>query len=97
MRQVWEMAIPDPGDGQNPQASPLRGDLNGLPPHLMFVAGQDPLRDEGIAYAKKLKESGMKTTLHICSRVPYIFGEIWELESTKRFINDLVKGCAPIT
>jgi acetyl esterase/lipase len=64
----------------------------GLPPHLIFVAGQDPLRDEGLAYAKKLEEAGVKTTLHIYPGVPHTFAEFWELESTTKFINDLVDG-----
>lgn len=38
-------------------------DLSGLPPSLIIVAGYDPLRDEGIEYARKLIESGNRVRL----------------------------------
>ena len=33
-------------------------DLKNLPPGIILIAGCDPLRDEGLAYAKKLKKLG---------------------------------------
>lgn len=41
----------------------LLDDLSGLPQSLIIVAGYDPLRDEGIDYAKRLIESGNKVRL----------------------------------
>jgi acetyl esterase len=38
-------------------------DLAGLPPHLIMVAEFDPLRDSGIAYADRLRASGVEVDL----------------------------------
>jgi acetyl esterase len=38
-------------------------DLSRLPPSLIIVAGYDPLRDEGIDYAKRLIEAGNRVRL----------------------------------
>ncbi|XMA17704.1 hypothetical protein WAI453_010495 [Rhynchosporium graminicola] len=85
MVTVWNTTHPSPNTGSSPKASPLLGDLQGLPRHLVCVAGQDALRDEGIAYAEKLREAGVEVDLQVFGGVPHHFGTIEELDATRRF------------
>jgi acetyl esterase len=52
----WDRYIPDPAARVNPYASPLRApSLAGLPPAYLVTAEHDPLREEGFAYADRLR------------------------------------------
>lgn len=60
----YSLYLPAGIDRNAPKVSPLRGkDFSGLPPAYVMLGGYDPLHDEGLAYAEKLRAAGVKVTV----------------------------------
>ena len=65
MKWFWDAYAPDQAKRREIYASPLQAtaeQVKGLPPALVQVAGNDVLRDEGLAYARKLDAAGVDVT-----------------------------------
>ncbi len=60
MPEVNAMYCPDKSEWKNPLVAPLHAESHeGLPQAWIGVAQNDPLRDDGYAYADKLREAGV--------------------------------------
>ena len=78
-----------PGQYNNPEVSPiLTEDLRGLPPAVIINAEFDPLRDDGILYAAKLRKNGVKVwdkcfagQIHMLQGLPPDAEELKEYET----------------
>ena len=57
-RDDWRFA---PLDGKGAKGAPVA--LDGVSPACILVAGYDPLHDEGVAYAARLREAGIAVEL----------------------------------
>ncbi|KAF5008831.1 hypothetical protein FDECE_4910 [Fusarium decemcellulare] len=92
VRMEWFLDLYMPEPTPDWRFSPLLApSLKGLPPALVLVAGYDTLRDEGIAYAERLKEEGVETGLHTYQGVPHCFPMLPTHPKTVDYYDKLVK------
>jgi acetyl esterase len=61
----YDNYIPDVAAREDVRVSPLLAeDVSGLPPAYMVVGGFDPLHDEGVRYASRLRQGGVAVTVN---------------------------------
>ena len=93
MRWFWRHYLARAEQGKEPHASPLLAPgLAGLPPALVITAGCDPLRDEGEAYAGRLRDAGVPVTLTRYEGVFHGFLRMTRLLTKARAALDEVAG-----
>ena len=60
-------------DPLDPYASPLYGNLAGLPPTLIQVGSDEILRDDSVRMAEKLRSAGCAVEIEIWPRMPHVW------------------------
>ncbi|KAA1468763.1 alpha/beta-hydrolase [Dentipellis sp. KUC8613] len=91
MRYFYEIYGADPKDED--VYTLLKPDHKGLPPAVIQICGQDPLRDEGILYDKVLREAGVKTKLNIYPGVPHAFILAFpQIKQGQKYIKEVKAG-----
>ncbi|XEV01501.1 hypothetical protein FSHL1_006788 [Fusarium sambucinum] len=87
-------------DVLSPSFSPFQADHphEGMPPVYIQVAGQDPLRDDGLIYEKALRAHGVSTRLDVYPGLPHAFDGIFrELTISKKCMSDMLAGIGWLT
>jgi acetyl esterase/lipase len=96
MKWFWDAYTTDPQKRAEIHASPLKAtieQLQGLPPALVQTAGNDVLRDEGEAYARRLDEAGVAVTAVRYSGMIHDYGLLNQL-STVPAVRDALHQAA---
>lgn len=73
-------------DPAQPLASPLLGDLRGLPPLLIHVGRDEALRDDSLRLATKAREAGVTVDLQVFERVPHVWQLLHRLPEARQSV-----------
>ena len=86
----WDHYAPDPAIRANPYASPLRAaEMSGLPPAYLVTVEHDPLRDEGFAYADRLRAARVPVEhRHYGSQIHGFFTFVNLLDDADQAVSD---------
>jgi acetyl esterase len=87
----WDHYLPGRAARRHPDASPLRAeDLSGLPPAYIITAEHDPLRDEGFAYAERLRDARVPVEhRHYGSQIHGFFTFTGVLDDADKAVSDV--------
>ena len=77
MPWFWGHYVTGPEQARHPHASPMNAaSLAGLPPAMVITAECDPIRDQGEAYAAKLKAAGVPVTAKRYAGAIHVFFQL---------------------
>jgi acetyl esterase len=94
MEWYWAQYLGPDGDAGDPLAAPAGArDLGGLPPTMVIVAEHDVLRDEGEAFAERLRLAGVTVTARRYGDMPHGFLAMTRyLDGAREAIGDVAKA-----
>ena len=58
---------------RDPLASPIYGDLAGLPPIQLHVGDREVLLDDALTFGRRAAEAGVDATVHVWDGLPHVF------------------------
>jgi monoterpene epsilon-lactone hydrolase len=88
--KVWANRYLDTTHPQNPLASPLYGDLTGLPPILIHVGEREMLLSDTIRFVEKAREAGVDAHMQLWPGMVHVFQFLHTvMPEAKRSIEEL--------
>ncbi|KAJ5497398.1 Alpha/beta hydrolase fold-3 [Penicillium fimorum] len=82
------------GDRRMSPGNATAEEVKDLPPTTFGIAGNDPLRDEGLFYGQHLAANGIPTNVHVFPGVPHGFRRYKDLPDSKRWDEVMSDGIA---
>ncbi|CAI7657585.1 unnamed protein product [Penicillium discolor] len=82
------------GDRRMSPGNATAEEVKDLPPTTFGIAGNDPLRDEGLFYGQHLAANGIPTNVHVFPGVPHGFRRYKQLPDSKRWDEVMSDGIA---
>ncbi len=79
------------GDPRNPLASPIHGELGGLPPTLIHVGDHETVLDDSRAFAAKAQAAGSQVDVVIWDQMIHHFQLFQELEESRHSIGQIAE------
>jgi acetyl esterase/lipase len=80
-----------PSDWADPFASPVRADVSKFPPTLVIAGAIDPLRDDALQFADKLKKAGREVQLSSYAGMPHDFMLFPGIDDGDRAVAEIVR------
>jgi acetyl esterase/lipase len=88
---MWRWYLGEDPHEVSPYAAPARAeDLSNLPAAYILCAGLDPLRDEGLDYARRLTDAEVAVELHLIPSIPHGFASIPSAAISERLLREQV-------
>ena len=95
MKWMWDLYLGADDEYLAGAPDPASGDLAGLPPSIVLVAEYDPLRDEGAALARRMRDAGVAADLvEAAGQIHPVIGYAPLMPSCDRYLRQVATALA---